>query len=523
MQVKTISRKLPLSLNPYQVYAALTDKGHVEHTALLETAEAGTHEHRKSVTMLSAALQIRALGQKVTLKALNHNGHQILSSIKTSETITNRFELRDEGGDILHLICPEADEVNNEQDRLFQVTTMSALQLIRDLLKVGQVSDDETSLMIGAFSYELVEQFEDLPEVEKFQEDYCFYVADQIIIQNQNGQSAKIVVKGFGENADNTVRLGMDLEGTYNTLKEASVSDVLNFTQQHVNTELSLSLSDNDYYGFVDAAKKRIKQGDIFQVVLSRRFGISCPNPFQAYGELRRSNPSPYMYFVNFGDKQLFGASPESALKINKQREVFLYPIAGTRKRAIDQNTGQINHEQDARVEFELIEDAKENAEHMMLVDLARNDLAKIVLSGTREITQLKKVIKYSHVQHMVSEIKGVLKPEIDSLIAYRACANMGTLTGAPKIKAMEIIRQQEKLARGFYGGAICLMNANDEFDSAIIIRSAVVSDGQAVISAGAGIVHDSEPKAEALETINKAKAVIDACRQQLPESEVLA
>ncbi|WP_223669199.1 anthranilate synthase component 1 [Kangiella shandongensis] len=523
MQVNTISRKLPLSLNPYQVYAALTDKGRVEHTALLETAEAGTHEHRRSVTMLSAALQIRALDQKVTLKALNHNGHEILASIKSSEEIANQFELRYEGGDLVHLICPEAVEVNNEQERLFEVTTISALQLIRDLLKVGQVSDDETSLLIGAFSYELVEQFEDLPDVEKFQEDYCFYVADQIIVQNQDGQNAKIVVKGFGENAENTVRLGVELEATYSTLKEASVSEVLDFSPQQENAELSLNLSDKDYYGFVEAAKERIKQGDIFQVVLSRKFGISCPNPFQAYGKLRQSNPSPYMYFVNFGDKQLFGASPESALKVNKQREVFLYPIAGTRKRAIDKNTGQINHEHDSRVEFELVEDAKENAEHMMLVDLARNDLAKVVQSGTREIIQLKKVIKYSHVQHMVSEIKGVLKPEIDSLVAYRACANMGTLTGAPKIKAMEIIRQQEKLARGFYGGAICMMNANDEFDSAIIIRSAVVSDGQAMISAGAGIVHDSEPKAEALETVNKAKAVIDACRQQLPQSEVLA
>jgi anthranilate synthase component 1 len=233
------------------------------------------------------------------------------------------------------------------------------------------------------------------------------------------------------------------------------------------------------------------------------------------------------MYFINFGDKQLFGASPESALKVNTQREVYLYPIAGTRKRAIDSSTGSINHDLDSRIEFELVEDEKENAEHMMLVDLARNDLAKVVKPGTREITQLKRIVKYSHVQHMVSEIKGVLEPEVDSLIAYRACANMGTLTGAPKIKAMEIIREQEKEGRGYYGGAVCILNANDEFDSAIIIRSAVVSNGIAKITAGAGIVYDSEPQLEALETVNKAKAVIDACRHlpsQYPnQSELLS
>lgn len=513
MQVKTLSRKLPLSLTPFQIYGVLADKGSLSHTALLETAEAGTHNHQRSVVMLSAALKVRALSNTVTLSALNENGQEILKVIKDSKKVQEQYEISEQSQSVeLKLAHHQSNE--DEQVRLFEQTSVSVLQYLRDLLRSEDEIDNETSMLIGAFSYELVEQYESLPEVSKSEDDYCFYVADQLVIQNRDSQSAKIVVKGFADNAENTVRLGVQLDSIYQVLINTASSESLAFDETNKSSELSLNISDKEYYSYVEKAKERIIAGDIFQVVLARTFNISCANPYKAYGELRLSNPSPYMYFINFGEKQLFGASPESALKVTDKREVYLYPIAGTRKRAVDKFTGNINHDQDSRIEFELVEDPKENAEHMMLVDLARNDLAKIVKPASREITQLKKIVKYSHVQHMVSEIKGVLMPEIDSLIAYRACANMGTLTGAPKIKAMEIIRQQEREGRGYYGGAVCILNANDEFDSAIIIRSAVASEGIARITAGAGIVHDSEPHLEALETFNKAKAVIDACRR---------
>lgn len=521
MQVKTLTRKLPLSLNPFQVYGVLADKGQLKHTALLETAEAGTHEHQRSVVMVSAALQIKALDNVVTLTALNPNGQELLKSIKSLEFLSQNFAINDKGQE-LNLVLGKRQSASNEAQRLSETTTVTVLQYLRDLLK-DNTADNETSMLIGAFSYEVVEQYEKLPSISKSQEDYCFYVADQLVIQHRESQSAKVVVKGFGDNAENTVRLGVELENIYEVLVSQQSNELLSFEEQHENSSIALNFSDNEYYEFVDRAKERIVKGDIFQVVLARTFNVSCSNAYKAYGKLRLTNPSPYMYFLNFGDKELFGASPESALKVNKKREVYLYPIAGTRKRAIDELTGEINHDHDSRVEFELIEDKKESAEHMMLVDLARNDLAKVVVPGSREVIQLKRIVKYSHVQHMVSEIKGVLKPEIDSLVAYRACANMGTLTGAPKIKAMEIIREQESEGRGYYGGAVCVLNANDEFDSAIIIRSAVVSNGVAKISAGAGIVHDSEPNLEALETVNKAKAVIDACRNNPPSSELLS
>ena len=526
MQVSTLNRKLPLSLSPFQVYGVLADKGKLEHTALLETAEAGTHNHQHSIIMVSAALQIKALDNIVSIQALNVNGQELLKAIKETKDITQNFDTIDKG-QLLELRLIKQATLSDERDRLVEQTSVSILQYLRDLLKTQDVDDNDTSVLIGAFSYELVEQYENLPSIEKDQEDYCFYVADQLIIQHRENQSAKIVVKGFGDNADNTVRLGVELENIYQVLVNTASSELLAFNQDANDSQISLSVSDNHYCDYVEKAKERITTGDIFQVVLSRSFNVCCNDAYKSYGKLRLTNPSPYMYFINFGNKQLFGASPESALKVTKQREVYLYPIAGTRKRAVDSVTGNIDHDLDSRIEFELVEDEKENAEHMMLVDLARNDLAKVVRPGTREITQLKRIVKYSHVQHMVSEIKGVLDSEVDSLIAYRACANMGTLTGAPKIKAMEIIREQEKEGRGYYGGAVCLLNANDEFDSAIIIRSAVVSDGIAKISAGAGVVYDSEPHLEALETINKAKAVIDACRsipsEYSPQSELLS
>lgn len=522
MQVNTLSRKLPLSLNPYQAYGALTDNGDTENTALLETADAGTHNHQKSVIMLSAALKVVALDKSVELISLNSNGNALIQTLKSNHVLSDNFEVT-ASEHKMSLTLLAQPESSDESVRLTAITSVTVLQVIRDLLKANSESDNETSLLIGAFSYELVEQYEKLPSIDKTQEDYCFYVADQLIIQQRDSQSAKIVVKGFAENADNTVRLGVELDKIYQTLTNISSIKPLVFKTVEASSEFSVNISDSDYYRFVDTAKERIIEGDIFQVVLARTFSITCNNAYQAYGKLRISNPSPYMYYINFGDKELFGASPESALKVNRKREVFLYPIAGTRKRALDPTTGQVDREQDARVEFELIADDKEGAEHMMLVDLARNDLAKVVKAGSREITQLKHIVKYSHVQHMVSEVKGILQPSIDSLVAYRACANMGTLTGAPKIKAMQIIREQEASGRGYYGGAVCTLNANDEFDSAIIIRSAVVEEGIAKISAGAGVVHDSEPHLEALETLNKAKAVIDACRVNVAKSELLA
>lgn len=518
MRVSTLTKKLPLSLLPCEVFGLLCDEGKTPHTGLLETAEPGTHQSKRSITMVSAAAVVEGIDGVVTIKSLNDNGKLFIKELAQLDVELEGFTRQDSE----HSISYRLDKANqqavlNESQRLVEPAICDVLTYITEQLDTENHSDNKSSCLIGAKSFDLIDQYEALPTVNKTTPDFKFYLADQLVIQEEDSHSAKIVVKGFGDNADNTIRVGVAIDRIESKLMtslkspslspvSAPVSDVL-----FDSNNFTVDISDQQFEAKVETIKQHIVAGDAFQVVLSRTFTTQCHDAFQAYQVLRKTNPGPYMYFINFGDSQLFGSSPESALKIFEGNKVSLYPIAGTRKRALS-NQGTINAEQDSKTEFELINDVKEGAEHMMLVDLARNDLAKIVKPATRRVTQLKSIVKYSNVMHMVSEAVGELRDSIRPMHAYRACANMGTLTGAPKFKAVEIIRNLEQKARGYYGGAVCIYNANQEFDSAIIIRSAVVSEGIASVSAGAGIVYDSVPKLEANETFHKAKAVLNAC-----------
>lgn len=276
-------------------------------------------------------------------------------------------------------------------------------------------------------------------------------------------------------------------------------------------SQLNVDKSDKTYCADVEKLKGNIRKGDIFQVVPSRCFSLPCPQPLVAYRELKRTNPSPYMFYMNDQDFTLFGASPESAVKFeHKSRQVEMYPIAGTRRRGLNAD-GSINLDLDGRLELELRQDTKETAEHMMLVDLARNDIARISEPGSRYVKDLLKVDRYSHVMHLVSRVVGTLRHDLDALHAYQACMNMGTLTGAPKIRASELIREVEQKRRGSYGGAVGYLNSDGDMDTCIVIRSAFVKNGIAYVQAGAGVVFDSKPQAEADETRGKAAAVLNA------------
>ena len=228
---------------------------------------------------------------------------------------------------------------------------------------------------------------------------------------------------------------------------------------------------------------------------------------------LKKQNPSPYMFYMQDADFTIFGASPESALKYDKaSNQVEVYPIAGTRPRG-KRADGSVDADLDSRIELNLREDEKEKSEHIMLVDLARNDVAKVSEPGTRYVKDLLKVDRYSHVMHLVSRVVGQLRSDLDALHAYQACMNMGTLVGAPKVSAATLIRQVEKQRRGSYGGAVGYINGNGDMDTCIVIRSAFVKNGVAYIQAGAGVVYDSDPLSEANETRSKAQAVINAVK----------
>jgi len=271
-----------------------------------------------------------------------------------------------------------------------------------------------------------------------------------------------------------------------------------------VRSPLESNLTQDEFEAGVRLAREHILAGDAFQIVLSQRFSATThAAPFQIYRALRILNPSPYMFFFDAGDFQLVGSSPEVLVKLHR-RTATLSPIAGTRPR------GQSAHD-DQRLEDELLRDEKERAEHVMLVDLGRNDLGRVCEIGSVKAESLMHVEKYSHVMHIVSTLTGTLRPELDGFDLLRACFPAGTVTGAPKIKAMDIIASLERDQRGPYAGALGYFGRQGDMDMCITIRTIVVRDGRYAVQAGAGIVADSDPTREYEETINKARALVSA------------
>jgi anthranilate synthase component 1 len=261
------------------------------------------------------------------------------------------------------------------------------------------------------------------------------------------------------------------------------------------------NFSRKDFLTVVDQAKEHIAAGDIFQAVLSQRFSCSISvAPFQIYRALRLINPSPYLYFLQHGENCLIGSSPEALVRV-ENRVAEVRPIAGTRRRGADEV-------EDCHLEEELRNDAKERAEHLMLVDLGRNDLGRVCEFASIEANQLMTVERYSHVMHLVSNVRGKLRPELDAIDALRACFPAGTVSGAPKIRAMEIIDELEPCRREVYGGAVGYFSFSGNMDLAIAIRTLQIEKDRLYLQAGAGIVADSDPEMEYQETLNKARGV---------------
>ena len=270
--------------------------------------------------------------------------------------------------------------------------------------------------------------------------------------------------------------------------------------------EFFSNLGPAGYGAAVERSIEYIRAGDAYQVVPSQRWTANCPvDPFSIYRGLRAINPSPYMYFLDFEDFQIVGASPEPLLTVSG-RHVSTRPIAGTRPRGDD----------DAAIAAELLADEKERAEHVMLVDLGRNDLGRVCEPGSVYVERLMEVETYSHVLHIVSQVAGTLRPEVGAIDALRSVLPAGTLSGAPKIRAMEIIDELEPVKRGAYGGAVGWLSYAGEIDTCICIRTVVVKDGMAHIQAGGGTVADAKPDYEYEESRNKARAVARATARAL-------
>src|SRR6202140_5278947 len=259
-----------------------------------------------------------------------------------------------------------------------------------------------------------------------------------------------------------------------------------------------------EYLAAVRKAKQYIRAGDIFQVVLSQRFSAKTKaDPFDIYRELRAVNPSPYLFFLRMNDVAIVGSSPEMLVKV-QGRDVFYRPIAGTLPRGKDEA-------EDQRLEKQLLASEKERAEHIMLVDLGRNDLGRVCEYGSVKVEQLMNVERFSHVMHLVSSLRGRLREDVDALDALMACFPAGTVSGAPKVRAMEIIEELERTRRGIYAGGVLYMDFAGNLDSCIALRTMVVKKGVAHVQAGGGIVADSTPEGEYQETVNKSRALLTA------------
>ncbi len=482
---------------------------------LLESAEIDSKRHLNSFLLVKRAVEIRCVGNRVTVTAITENGARLVNCLALRFDVQVNQEPDEKTFGEFSVKFAPAESTLDEDQRLVAPGVLEPIREIRKIVNVNSTVN-EALFIGGLFSYDLVECFESLPELAGAGDcpNYVFYVAEQLLHLDHQKRSGQLIGSYFYSQEHRGGR----------TVLEAELADVagkcrhLNLVDlpptMPSNDEYVANKSDEEFASIVVRLKAHILKGDVFQIVPSRFFRMKCPSPLRAYRQLRKLNPSPYMFFMSDPEFILFGASPEMALRFSaSDRTVEVCPIAGTRRRGKNSD-GSINPDLDSRIELELRTDSKEMAEHLMLVDLARNDLARICEAGTRHVGQLLKVDRYSHVMHLVSRVVGRLRNGLDALHAWQACMNMGTLTGAPKVRAMQLIRELEGVRRDSYGGAIGYLLGNGDMETCIVIRSALVIDGMAKIQAGAGVVYDSVPELETEETLNKAAAVLAAIRQ---------
>ncbi len=405
-------------------------------------------------------------------------------------------------------------EVLEEGKEIQQIETDDPPAVVRDLLARYTPVEIEGlprffGGAVGYFGYDMVRHFERLPTDKPAVIggwDSLFLITDTIIIFDTMSQKIKVVSNAHLDGA-------VSIEAAYAEATAKIESLILRLrsplpppvaTAAAGTVSLASNISRKEFEDSVNRAKEYVRAGDIIQVVLSQRFsGNVSADPFDVYRVLRTLNPSPYMFFLRCDDTLVVGASPEVMVRKEGER-VELRPIAGTRPRGK-------SPEEDRLLGEELLADPKERAEHVMLVDLGRNDLGRVCRTGTVKVTELMVVERYSHVMHIVSNVCGELNSGLDAFDLVRATFPAGTLSGAPKVRAMEIIDELEPVRREIYGGAVGYVSFSGNMDLAIAIRTLVVKDGRFHLQAGAGIVADSDPATEYQETVNKAMAVIRA------------
>lgn len=455
-------------VTPLTIYSQISNKS---NTFLLESVEGGETWAQYSIVGLDCLDTIKVTGNTIETKT----GDQILSFIS-----------------------------DNPLDEIQELISGLKTPEIKDLPRFY-------GGYVGFFAYESAKYAEkriaDLVSKDsKFDEhmpEIFLVKAEKLIVYDNTEQSIQIIFNvdpskiSYEEALDAIEEIGSLLNS-----KDTNFDDT--FKTPSGEMAFHSNFEKDDYIKAVGLVKNYIEEGDVMQVVLAQDFSQDFQNdPFDLYRALRQLNPSPYMYYLDLDECQIVGASPEILVRLEEDK-VTLRPIAGTRKRGS-------NTEEDLANEKDLLTDPKEIAEHLMLIDLGRNDVGRVSEMGTVQVTDKMIVEKYSHVMHIVSNVTGTLSKDLDAIDALKASLPAGTLSGAPKIRAMQIINELEPSSRGIYGGAIGYISWNGNIDTAIAIRTAVIKDNVIHVGAGAGIVADSIPENEWLECKQKAKVFLDA------------
>ncbi len=480
-----------------------------------EAFEAGWTAGRNQLvyTRLAADLDTPV---SLMLKLTEAGKNSFMLESVTGGEVRGRFSAVGLKPDVIWECRGTASRINRQarfDDNAFEPLDGHPLQTLRDLIAESHIDMPEglpaiSAGLFGYLGYDMIRLVEHLPNVrpDPLGTPDALLMRPTVIavLDGVKGEvtvcSPAWVGSGLSARAAHAQAAERVMDAVRD-LDRAAVTEGRSLGSVATVGEFRSNFTDEGYRAAVEKAKEYIRAGDIFQVVPSQRWtaDFDLP-PFALYRSLRRTNPSPFMFFFNFGGFQVVGASPEILVRL-REGQVTIRPIAGTRKRGA-------TPEEDKALEADLLADKKELAEHLMLLDLGRNDVGRVAKVGTVHPTEKFIIERYSHVMHIVSNVVGEIRDDQDALSALLAGLPAGTVSGAPKVRAMEIIDELEPEKRGIYGGGVGYFAANGEMDICIALRTAVVKSGKLYVQAGGGVVYDSDPEAELQETVNKSKAL---------------
>lgn len=511
-------RTLEAEVDAQALFAALTDGAERVGCVLLQSSDNIPKYGERSLAVVGASVCLRGRNEAFTITALDDRGRLLMPHLASRlATLTSIERVGDD--EIRGVLAPDYRSVSG-RERPFRRNHMD---IVRALAFCGEGDEFDalpTHGLFGVFGYTFVHQYEDFarnPSDVLDEPDYELFLATRMfMIDHAHRRTHFVSSVPVVEGAD-VASLLLEAEEEARSMVRVAAAPP---PPTSVPWRVGPVESDTDQITFcagVERIKKDIRAGRVFQAVYGRMFSASFEGrPFDAYRRLSRINPSPYMFYVRCRDGVLLAASPEMAVRVTRcdtDMRVEVRPIAGTKPRGMVD--GRVDPLMDAKYETALKIDPKELAEHTMLVDLARNDVASVCVAGTTIVDEPFIVEKYSHVQHLVSNVTGVLRSDLDALHAYLATMNMGTVTGAPKLEAMKMINDLEASSRGFFAGSVGYVTPDGQMDTALTIRAVRFKGGRAYVRAGAGIVADSVAESEWAETAGKAAACLKCLRDE--------